>query len=165
MTASSGKAIVLPKNISKLDPTNNRYSSLNYPRSRIELASVLAIITSFWRIHCIGIRWEESENESFWSASVQSHFWLAFENFFLHISGFRLFLLLYLNHPSTCYSPLLSKLRESMQGMAVLTWRKVDHGIRATLRVLSRVNFFPFFRSWFKRPEEEFSPFTVNTLE
>ena len=42
MTASSGKAIVLPKNVPELDPTNGKYSPLNYSRSRIELASVLA---------------------------------------------------------------------------------------------------------------------------
>ena len=29
-----------------MDPTNNRYPSLNYPRSRIQLTSVLAIMTS-----------------------------------------------------------------------------------------------------------------------
>ena len=45
MTASSHKAIVLPKKITDPDPTSARYPSLNYPRSRIELASVLAIIT------------------------------------------------------------------------------------------------------------------------
>ena len=56
MTALSGKAIVLPRNVPELDPTNSRYPSFNYPRWRIELASVLAIITSFWRIHCIGKR-------------------------------------------------------------------------------------------------------------
>ena len=44
MTASSRKAIVRPKNV-----TSTRYPSLNYPRSRIELASVLAIRTSLLR--------------------------------------------------------------------------------------------------------------------
>ena len=117
MSASSGKATVLPKKVTELDPTNSRYPSFNYPRSRFELALVLAIMTSFWRIHCIGNRQGESENESFWSASVQSHSWLAFVNLFPYISGFRLFLLLLqLNHLSTCYSPLFSKLREKHEG-------------------------------------------------
>ena len=52
-----------PKNLPEMEP-NSRYSSLNYLRLRIELASVLAIKTLFWRIRCIGNRWEESENES-----------------------------------------------------------------------------------------------------
>ena len=47
MTASSREAIDLPTNVPELDPTNSRYPSLNYPRSRIELASVLALIPSF----------------------------------------------------------------------------------------------------------------------
>ena len=55
-TASSCRAIVLPTNVLELDPTNGRYPSLNYPRSRIELALVLAIITQFWRIRCVGNR-------------------------------------------------------------------------------------------------------------
>ena len=83
MTASSPKAIVLPKKVTKLDPTSTRYPSLNYPRSRIELASVLAIVNLFWRKRCIGNRKEMSENESLWSASVQSHAQrFAFESFF-----------------------------------------------------------------------------------
>ena len=49
MTASSGKAIVLPMNVTELDPTNSRYPSFNHTRSRFELTSVLAIITQFWR--------------------------------------------------------------------------------------------------------------------
>ena len=81
-TTSSCKAVVLPENVPDLDSANSGYPSLNYPRSRIELALVLAIITSFWRISCIGNRWEECENESFWPASVQRHSWLAFNNFF-----------------------------------------------------------------------------------
>ena len=36
--------------------------------------------------------------------------------------------------------------------------REVDDGVRATLRFLSEVDFFPFFRSWFKRSEEGFDP-------
>ena len=44
-TASSRKALVRPKNVTKLDPTNSRYPSLNHPKSRVEWASVLAIIT------------------------------------------------------------------------------------------------------------------------
>ena len=150
MTASSGKSGSLPRNVLELDPINNRYPSLNYPRWRIELASALTIITYFWRIRCIGKRKEESENESFWSASVQSHSWLAFKNCFLYITGFRLLLfLLKLNHLSTCYSSLFSKLRESTQGMAALTRREVDHCVRATLRLLSEVDSCPVFRSRF----------------
>ena len=44
MTASSRKAIVLLENVTELDPTNSRYPSLNYPKSRVELASFLAVI-------------------------------------------------------------------------------------------------------------------------
>ena len=156
MTGSSRKAKVLPKNVPELDPTNSRYPSFNYPRSRIELASVLAIMTQFWRIRCIGNRKEESENGSFWSASVQSHSWLAFDNFFLHINSFRLFLLLLqLDHLSTFYSLLFSKLREKTQGMAVLTRREVDKGM---LRIVLKVELLPFFRCWFKRPKEGLDP-------
>ena len=56
MTASSRKATVLQKKVHELDPTNTKYSALNYPRSRIEMASVLAIMIQFWRIRCIGNR-------------------------------------------------------------------------------------------------------------
>ena len=45
-----------------------------------------------------------------------------------------------------------------MQGMAVLTRREVDHGVSATLRFLSKVEFFPFFRTWLKQFKEGFSP-------
>ena len=70
-----------------------------------------------------------------------------------YISGFRLFLLLLqLNHLSLSYSPLSSKLRQSTQGMAVLTRRQVDDGARATLRFLPNVAFFLLFRSWLKPP-------------
>ena len=41
------------KIVPELDPTNSRYPSLNYPRSRIECILILALITSFWRIRCI----------------------------------------------------------------------------------------------------------------
>ena len=44
---SSREAIGVPKIILEFDSTNRRYPSLNYPRPRIELASVLAIVTSF----------------------------------------------------------------------------------------------------------------------
>ena len=40
--------------------------------------------------------------------------------------------------------------------MAVLTRREVDDGVRATLRFPSRVDFFPFFRSWFYPHSELF---------
>ena len=80
-------------------------------------------------------------------------------SFFLYIRGFRLFLLLLkLNHLSTCYSPLFSKLRESTQGMAVLTRREVEESVRATLRFASRSEFPPFFRSWLKRHKEGYNP-------
>ena len=55
-------------------------------------------------------------------------------------------------------SPPLSKLRESMQGMAVLTRREVDRGVRAPLTFPSKVDFFPFFRSWRKLSKEWFNP-------
>ena len=54
--------------------------------------------------------------------------------------------------------PCFSKLRESTQGMAVLTRREVDDGVRATVRFLSKVQFFPFFRSWFKGSKEGLDP-------
>ena len=70
----------------------------------------------------------------------------------IYSGGFRLFLpLLQLNHLSTCYPPLFSKLRQNTQGMAVFSQRGVDHDVRATLRFFSKVEFFPFFQSWFKR--------------
>ena len=47
MTATLRKSMVLPENYPELDPTNSKYSSSNYPRLRIELASVLALITQF----------------------------------------------------------------------------------------------------------------------
>ena len=58
MTLSSRKTTVLLKSVLELDSTNSRYLSFNYPRSRIELASVLAIVTLLWRIRCI---WEQIE--------------------------------------------------------------------------------------------------------
>ena len=42
--------------------------------------------------------------------------------------------------------------------MAVLTRREVDEGVRATLRFLSKAEFLPFFRSWFKRSKEGLHP-------
>ena len=60
--------------------------------------------------------------------------------------------------------PLFSKLRESRQGMAVLTRREVEHGVRATLRFLSKVEFFPFFGLDSNGLEKDSTP-TVNTLE
>ena len=54
MTASSRTAMVLPKNVTESSRANGRCPSLDYPKSRIELASFLAIITQFWRIRCIG---------------------------------------------------------------------------------------------------------------
>ena len=56
------------------------------------------------------------------------------------------------------FLPLFSKLRESTQGMAVLTRREVDNGVRATSRFLSKFDFFPFFRSWLKRSKEGSNP-------
>ena len=46
--------------------------------------------------------------------------------------------------------------------MAVLTRREVDDDVRATLRLLSKVDFFPFFRSWFKWSKERFDPHSEN---
>ena len=37
-------------------------------------------------------------------------------------------------------------------------WREVDDGVKATLRFLSKVDFFPFFRSWLESSKEEFDP-------
>ena len=65
MTAFSRKAKVLPKMVTELDLTKSRYPSLNYPKSRSELASVLAIITSFWRIRCIGNKQESLKMSHF----------------------------------------------------------------------------------------------------
>ena len=145
MTALLRKAIAYQKTFPNWIIPKSRYPSLNYPRSRSELVSVLAITTQFWRIRWIGNRQEVSENESFWSASVQSHFWLGFEDRFLYISGFRLsLLLLWLDHLSTCYSPLFSKLRESTQGMAVVSRREVNYGVRRMLRFLSKLDCFSF---------------------
>ena len=44
--------------------------------------------------------------------------------------------------------------------MAVLTRRELDDGVKETLKFLSKVEFFPFFRSWFERPKEEFNPYS-----
>ena len=81
----------------------------------------------------------------------QISFFFGFETFpavyncFLYLNSFRPFLLLlYVDHPSTCYSPLFSKFGESTQGMAILKRREVDDGVRATLRFLSKVDLFPF---------------------
>ena len=41
--------------------------------------------------------------------------------------------------------------------MAVLTRREVDEGVRATLRLLSKVDSCPFFRSRFKQSKEGFN--------
>ena len=68
-----------------------------------------------------------------------------------------------------CYPLLFSKLRKSTQGMAVLTRRVVDQGVRGMLRFLSKVDFFPFSRSWFKKFWRRIQPFSppppVNTLK
>ena len=67
--------------------------------------------------------------------------------------------LLSLDHLSTFCSSLFSKLRENMQGMVVLTQRReVDHGRRAMLRFLSRVESFSFFRTRFELSQEGFNP-------
>ena len=42
--------------------------------------------------------------------------------------------------------------------MAVLTRKEVDDGVRATLRFLSKVEFIPIFRYWFKRSKEGLNP-------
>ena len=162
MTASLCKAIVLPINVTELDPTNSGYPSLNYPRSGIELASVLAIMTQFWRIRKSRKSLKISHFDMCWFKAIPD---LPSTIFFPYINGFWLFLLLLLlDHLSTCYSPLFSKLRGSTRGMAVLIRREVDDGVRATLTFPSKVESFPFFRSWcwFKRSEEVFDPHRKN---
>ena len=51
--------------------------------------------------------------------------------------------------------------------MAVLTRRELDHGVRATLRFLSNLEFFPLFRSWLKRSKGGFDPHSedLNIIE
>ena len=44
--------------------------------------------------------------------------------------------------------------------MAVLTRREVDDGVRARLRLLSKVEFRPFFQCWLKGSKEEFDPYS-----
>ena len=61
-------------------------------------------------------------------------------------------------YPLAIPPPPFSKLRESTQGMAVLTRGEVDDNVRATLRFLAKVDFFPCFQSWFQRPKEEIEP-------
>ena len=41
--------------------------------------------------------------------------------------------------------------------MAVLTRREVDDGVKAMLRLFSKVELFPFFQSWLKRSKEGFN--------
>ena len=111
---------------------------------------------------------EQVEKVSKWVWVASKPFLTSLREFFLHISGFRLFLLfLQLNHLSTCYALLFSKLRENTQGMAVLTRREVDDGVRATLRFLSKVDFLPFFQSWFKGFKKGFNSHSerLNTHE
>ena len=51
--------------------------------------------------------------------------------------------------------------------MAVLTQGEVDHDVRATVWFLSKVDFFPSFRSWFKGSKEGFDPHSevLETIE
>ena len=116
MAVSWRKAIVSPRDVPELDPTNSRCPSFNYPKSRIELASVLSIITWFWRIRCIWSRKEESENDSFWSASFLSNSWLALRIFFCTLTAFDYSSPTSPPHLSTCCSLLFTKLRERSQG-------------------------------------------------
>ena len=74
--------------------------------------------------------------------------WADFDHFF---SSFNLLI----------YSPTILSSSQNWEtgrrGMAVLTGREVD-GIRTTSRFLSKVDFFPPFQSWLKRPKEGFDP-------
>ena len=74
----------------------------------------------------------------------------AFDYSFSHVN-----LIIY--PPTKPPPPLFSKLRESTQGIAVLIRGQVDDGVRVTLRFLSKVEVFNFFRSWFKRSKKEFN--------
>ena len=136
MTASSRKAIVLPKNVPEMDPTSNRYSSLSQPKIEdwISLSSghhdsILKEtlnreqVGRVWKwviLICVGFKAIPD------LLSTIFFYTLATIDYFF--SYFNLIIL------STCYSPLFSKLRESTQGMAVLSRRKVDDSLRATLR-------------------------------
>ena len=137
------KAVTYQKNVIELGPTNSRYPSLNYPRSRIEFASVLAIITSFLKDTLyreeVGRVWKWSH---FDLRRFKAHFLTCFRAFFFStIEAFDIFFSYFKrSHLSTCYSPLFSKLRESTQGVAVLTRREVDHGVRAQVEAP--------FKSW-----------------
>ena len=48
------------------------------------------------------------------------------------------------------FSPVL-KIEKTHAGNGSFNLKEVDDGVRATLRFLSKVESFPFFRSWLKR--------------
>ena len=143
MSAASGEATVLAKNLPELDPTKSRYPSLNYTRSRIELASVLAVMTLFWRIHCIGNRGEESESESFWPVSVEGFPDLLSRIFFYTLATFGYFFF-YFN--LIIYPPAILPCSQNWEKVPSewLFWLegKLMMDVRATLRFLSNVDVF-----------------------
>ena len=146
MTASSRKATVLPKNVPELDPTNSRYPLLNYPKSRIELVSVLAIILkdTLYR-EKVGRVWK-------WVVLIRvgsKPFLTCFRQFFFYTLAALDYFFSYFNliiYPPAIL-PCSQNWEKAHRGMAVLTRRGVDDGVRATLRFLSKVDFFPFFSS------------------
>ena len=121
------------------DPTSGRYPSLHYSRSRSELASVLVIITQILKVTLYREQVGKSLKMrlSFWSASVPSHFWLAFENFCHALATIDYFF--------SCFSFIIyppailfcsqnwEKIHREWQ-----FWlgREVDDGVRTTLRFL-----------------------------
>ena len=93
-----------------------------------------------------GNRHVKSENKSSWSASVQSHFWLVFENFSLCFSGFRLFLLPpQLDHTKWHYW---------LEGKLIMLW-----GLR--WGSFQRLTFFSIFLCWLKTILKRISTSTV----
>ena len=159
MTASSCKAIVLPQNVPELDPTNGEWPPLNYPKSRIGLASVLAVITSFWRISCTGtgrksLKMNHCDPRRFKAipdlpSTIFFYTSTAFDYFFFY---FNLII-----HPPAILpcSQNWEKARREWQfwleGKLMMVWGR-------RWGSLSKVDFFLFFRSWLKRSKEELNP-------
>ena len=159
ITVSSHKAIVLPKNIPELDSTNSRCPSLNYPRSRIEIC----LSSGYYDLNLKDRLYREQVGRVWkWVILIcvgPTPFLTCLRQLFSIHSRLSV-----IASPDLTWSSvhlpifLALKLRDSTQGMVVLTRREVDHGVRATLRFLSKVDFFPFFRSWFKRSKEGLNP-------
>ena len=129
----------------RIEPYQQQMPFIELPRSRIELASVLAIITSFWRIRWVGYRWEESENESFWSASFLKAFLTCFREFFsIHyrLSTISSLTLTQLSTYSFC-SENWDKARREWQ-----FWleRELDDGCQGYVKVSFRSRLFFFLR-------------------